>query len=1149
MPTKSWRALGYVPDSDDEDDISTINTQNSSPIHLKIQISHPIAKPSQESPRVETVVDVLVPFDQVDATLLTNVSSSSELSELSDCSLPSPIRTQPTENALTNISVVETPSETHAETGQNWVQRFTERSLRPRRSEQLHPYTIEQEKYRQAFRARGLRPVQIQDDPQIETEEEQEPDKAYSSEEESQIPQPSAIWQSSSPKVPSSRVVPNTIYHDVPNEHRSSSQTMIEYADEFPDLLTILARRKNIPGNVNARPHKRRKIASDHTLATRQVAPGRSPGYEVSDIDVFDIPEAPKQDQRPSRARSGRKFHMPAPLSALPGSFCNSTIMEELSHRTAIQISDGSNSEISQTDDEHSTNEPLLESKEAVQSLGRKIRGVLPRSFATLDFERQKAVASTQTTKVGHQRIAAANSPVRGIARPARKITTRTLMDMAIPGFVGPESDDEQPEIPCEDLPQPRLQDESCMRTDFAVLDPGPSMEDDAIDFLGPSLSRARNKQQINRTKSSSSRQLRLEESLKDFHTPSDAIRNRKTVSTRRRINSGAIRKSRSTTKRRRHMPANVQLGILDVEDSILPGSTIPDFLRIARRQARKDRNFGRHSPSTKYFRLQTMEDTADANELLISWGNGALRQKSIVRERIRKLLHDRSGNPRIQSDSGTPSDFAHTSERASDARLPVPHDRSKAYSDSTLRSRRNITYKQRKLQSFVTRTEHPAIRTAQLESLEKDIDVRNHRSTFQSRLRRVNQEFKRNIIVDSMVGRTMSSDFKTIDNSHISMISPSTHAGDVTKALNHQNPIHRQVLGKRNRRVQRKLMRNREFRQPEQESIADFSHVPDYLDDENIPVQIESSSFLTGFRPSYSIDFDIHPLPQGTFFRSSTFVGSGDFRSIITLHGRDLSVDVGNHIVWFGTAEYSWGPWGHEMERQTRDLMKNFYNDREMAMETSYDEDLHSSSPATLNAITDAIRLMALSNAKWMSFSNTSDSSRFSSVLAQSLAPLLTLTTIHLNQQIKQHSRPGSRLKAFFRLILVQLSLCTQMSTAAKENSFHTGPDEMILHASQSLLDFLFASGTSSIRNFLDHNADHEIREKGIGDECLWVETIVVLHHVLAKIGCGLSFWGMVTKSLQHSIASTHQISVLEIVWHDIMAILPLLEIRNCYK
>src|SRR5207237_728116 len=112
---------------------------------------------------------------------------------------------------------------------------------------------------------------------------------------------------------------------------------------------------------------------------------------------------------------------------------------------------------------------------------------------------------------------------------------------------------------------------------------------------------------------------------------------NRITAGTNASNNSRALKQPRIAASGRKGAKRSSRpklrlppLSIIDSQSVVdQDPASLPDFIKIAMRHARKSSDQGRHSPTGKFIRLQTAADTEEANRTLRDWRANKLMQRS----------------------------------------------------------------------------------------------------------------------------------------------------------------------------------------------------------------------------------------------------------------------------------------------------------------------------------------------------------------------------------------------------------------------------------------------------------------------------------------------------------------------------------------
>jgi hypothetical protein len=300
--------------------------------------------------------------------------------------------------------------------------RYPGRDLRRRNPIQLHPYALEDARYQQELKAHGIKPVRTafggSGMPQDRTTDDSQDQDLFSSSQMSDSAQANSSTNLDinlhSPIVPSSRVgwtTPSRL-----------AALFDDDDDELPEFSAILQ------GEV---PHlhvrKRRKVAHKSPKeASRSLAPNDfhvpelplanpdSPIQEDMDVDTLKIPLSPPRSSSsnmsgtlmvPSKTFGSGKRMTPRGLPTPAASSLTKAPLESRSEK----VDSPDSSEDSELDDSSiSGSAPLtaeIRRRKGILSMRRRIKGVLPASWLTLDLDKQR-------TKAGPGRPSAV-SPVK----------------------------------------------------------------------------------------------------------------------------------------------------------------------------------------------------------------------------------------------------------------------------------------------------------------------------------------------------------------------------------------------------------------------------------------------------------------------------------------------------------------------------------------------------------------------------------------------------------------------------------------------------------------------------------------------------------------------------------------------------------------
>ena len=803
------------------------------------------------------------------------------------------------------------------------------RNLRHRNPIQLHPYAIESEKYRQILHARGLKALRFA---QAESQAQFENDTQSQAFETSQASRSSAPEAQRSP-----RSSPPLLGDDIqPTD------------DDFPDMDALL-RRQSVQYTVHR--YKRRKLREPKfkrppALPARARVPSPEDIHtESGAVDVYDIPPSPplssSQTPNGTRISNGSSFRIPprASPTALPTPVTSSeprnhpqdALLEQEDEGSPsdkdLQSSGGSVSSAASSEDESANH---------IQRVQRKIRGVLPASWLKLDLK-------TQVTKSnkGSSMFTSASPEKRqlhrGVARPVLRDRTRTLRGPISPQEFSTLSDEDSASDTEDKQLQPmdKLNEVIDLDADgdhdtIFVDRLGEAPEEDEIDAMLPSTNRASYRSRKSR---------RRQKMLSDYGLQPLAKKGRnlkesapKTLQARRPL----VAHEAQISKPKFRPP---RLSILDAscQPAKSRGLPTPSFLKIVTRTVRSRRDKGRHSPFRKYLKLATREDDSDANQVLQSWREGSIAPipfGSTVTRLPRKPLLPRSGNSALPPAISSVRIPALSSAQA----VHKPHDPTiESKPRKTQSSLNALVYDQPREDSTRPHevqqpqdVSHPKnafsrqgqlisslrgvdeSRPAMLETLQEDNDRANPQTAFSRALFHVAQH------------NPSSDERPPFWDRFLVKKAFKANSKEVSKTHAHPEDTH---LQKATHKVQSFKSHKQRKRHPRHIDLSPFWSAE--VDTSNSVYRSPSASLqnerfiestgvhgsrlLVGLGPfgtHYTSTFDIVPLPQGTCFHQSTFLGSGDFAKSMRLDVFDLDCHRGFTVLTHEQETFRWGPW-----------------------------------------------------------------------------------------------------------------------------------------------------------------------------------------------------------------------------------------------
>ena len=760
------------------------------------------------------------------------------------------------------------------------------RALRHRNAIQLHPYAIEDEKYRQILKARGLKPLRIaqtQSQRAIDTTEDSQIsnlDVEYghrNTHRSQRTHTPTASCTSPSSESPRSPIFSATdLVAPAGND-----------GHEFPDVDTLL---RAHPRNVVPNGFKRRKGAFTFTKKKRTIPPGeavqktsdnRSPSLNEEDSAMVEFPASPPLSSPASYAETRNTipiFKVPNGVSpvALPTPLTSSEPprhpVRDLSesdefHNKASPYSDAENSESSSRLDD---NRSIEESSDDMKQIQRRIRGVLPASWLKLDIKSRimkfKGIPKTRRS------LTISDGLQRGLAR--RKSAPRNAASLAHREI---SSDEEEPETPPmhnslvtvgldlvsaqSDRSSPESEKDLWLDSRFGEVE-----EDNRVDPMLPSQQRTVPKTRrrgLNISKNSKYNASRkyLSHCTGGHRTPGQQTKLVDNFDKRRR---------------KRLVERPPKLSILDAPtdgtDSASTHKPLPDFLRIAARTARSRRDRGRHSPCRKYLKLATIEDSQEVEHVLDGWRHGRLYSGSRAQSnRWRQPLAVLAGNGESLSPASPSRSKASVSPAA-----PAPAPNNLRFRSSLGKPKKlQQTLDQLFSQLTTSHTPRPTIRKYKYRASNQVSRVTP------SGLLKVSVVPSSNARPAELEGSRKPSE---------QQYSTFEHGLSKISQVNRISPVHIRQPIKRKRTPKQVMLETKTTRDDSHmmaigTPLVHTSCIASQLPNANLrETQSRNSNKLGGLDQNDGnfVELGIEPLPAGTKFGGATFIGSGDFHRYV---------------------------------------------------------------------------------------------------------------------------------------------------------------------------------------------------------------------------------------------------------------------------
>lgn len=1086
-------------------------------------------------------------------------------SDLSDTELHPPA-THATPHRRTAVQVV-IPSSTALQR-QLAEEEARRRNFRQRKPIQLHPYMLEGEIYRREVQSRGLKPV-----PRARSRtppRRQGQDNAESQEEEFNP------FRNDSSSPPDPEIFVST---PVAQPTRNDIQRSISAKRRGPDQS-----HRNSPA-IQLRvpkPSKRRKVTGP--LSQALATPARTSESSPVPLDIWAIPpnsppyssSPPKDTQMAGLLLNRNTESLPTPSNSsslqdeprpLPDS--DSEPMSRSVQKSGGQLRRPTRVilDVQASSDSDEASSASEQEDGELQKVSKKIRGVLPASWLRMDqqaHERRSFLArqrANQETSHSPEPTQQQRGVARRVTRPSGYSVEHTRARPVSDGVVvisDTSDEDLEPSTYCQASNGQGTVDNALIlaaRFDDRYVDSGDDlvgMEHDRLPLPTLGGSGTKRKRQPKITDA-----LERTKRLKVSTTPWTSKSSRLSKLT----SSTSVRKTRTGSKKTRApLPA---LSVMDVD---LP-SDVPQFLKLARRAARRDVNQARQSPRRKQIRLHTAQDTDDANAALRQWRQGLLKPKMKPR-----TCQRRNNGPPVAdmtenlqhitptSNSGKKSETSATVKSVPTTFGSAPRGRKIAATTLQLLqrsstsvskpSRSNKTAKPSTTSGRLTPHKLAPHRIAQLEGDENMFGNVNRKIAFQRGLQRVIQQSSNSQGPKQYFLNPQMARFLDDDDAIPPPLPTVQDVGEFQEQGLKGTSTVRPISVRRSRRKIHATHLDidaREYRQPSEALFEPVSALPVLAATENGFTK-QDQDVLLGLGPvgaQYPVTFDITPLKSDTYFHSDTFVGSEDLQRALSVGkpgARDLDEHAGYCAISHGSTTIRCGPWSDDTYSHICKMLETILPRRS----DDYDEVRDPSSVDALMSLTVVLRLLAAYISTHLSFSDPIDRKDFTTkmrVLSQTLFDRLsTMRSPRGDSQVS--SKPMQIINRALSYLLV---IGTQVYQIAKHIAIIEPDVARLLDTIKSISQVLvedIAQGTLTLYDFHEKNRLHKERENGIRGEGVLVESVVICMHALEMLNVpSASFWDLVSHELSSSTLSANHVQNFDMAWATIFSLLPFTE------
>ncbi|RAO67644.1 uncharacterized protein BHQ10_003656 [Talaromyces amestolkiae] len=1010
------------------------------------------------------------------------------------------------------------------------------RSLRERKEIQMHPYLIEDAKYQSLVRKAGLKPVRV-----VTAESAARHTQGESQESIIGAPEPP-----SSP--PSEFIFPPSSPPDPCKSPASISRQRI------PKDKSQL-----VHDHVQPHSQKRRKLFHDSQVKKhKQQFP--SCKVVIDKADTFVSPNTtqsiqaplspPRSGSVPSAAHVGKDgFRFPRGFTP-PAKTFDTTVQSVSMDATDLTIDDDFDSVAPlDAEDDHITSQTSVEDNEpeesasemAVKQYQRRIKGVLPASWLTLDLK-NKGGKTANPSSDKHQRelLSTRAEPQKGVARPIsrpRSIALESLTPRATFAFLEDSSDSDD-----ADLDAPAA-------VDIQVAKESRKTSADLRKFYDPTNDMDEDIPEDNTLEEIFSPVRRSLFSHNRSHSSIPKTYKRKQVSYRNNQpqKSRPLRQVRlddrtpRPSKRKVRRPQIPNLSILDAPDVARRSrKEQPQFLRVATRQARSRKDQGRSSPSRKVFNMATREETKETNKALWDWKKGSMKQAKLsmtsTPRSARQPLQSLSANRQERTDRNHTSTLPQnsvsderprflreldlTSENLTFAQpLAVPPVKSRVIS-TTMKQSRLVRKNVISRTHAITSLRRNGARPVESEIVGGEAGLSPY--AFSASLAALDKDRKRTFTLDRYISTLEPPDQ---DPSQF----PRPAIQPIPERIENQQPARHKPPRKRI---------------PARAEVIDIDPMPQITASSEpakrthtTPVDNTKrlSNTLYGFGNFrvFSVDFNVLPIRKGTYFHDSTFIGECGLSRSLNINKRNMDQDVGFAVIDLGDQVFRWGPWTEQVSSELgviMDLIKNEIEKYGSLPEISSNSDTFRVFVFVIRWITDT-----------MHFIDPIDRVSFIERVVPFICDLHNhvATACHANH---------SGWQGYLRLASLNMIFANQIRQVASHELVNPSKREDTLNlvktVSRQISSLMYTHhGLQNIRQFNERNQDVNL-ESGIRHGFPAVEAHIILFQILHS---SQEFQGWFNELALLSFAdkaSSSNIQHLEEVWEAVFTTLPLYEI-----
>ncbi|KAL2133588.1 hypothetical protein VTI74DRAFT_2063 [Chaetomium olivicolor] len=1039
-----------------------------------------------------------------------------------------------------------------------------ERSLRPRKPIQQHPYLLENAQYTNIMKSHGVKPIRVIQEPQPtwgRAEEEDSQDQAFEVEESQEASggglegledSGPILFDDDQDELTLTPSLPKTS----PGQHlRASSQQSSAGQtdatslsdDDLPPLERLgpmsAKKRQELKRQrsqlLSSTSRKRARFMPDSSPQGSPPRPAFIPPPPPNVWELSSSPSRPQPSQEWQRnLRTAPKSPAPRPASTAEPSRPSLTDVRRSHGATdsPIVINEDTQSATSDGDSTGSSDSSESDS-DVVRQVSRRIRGVLPASWLRLDRHQEKPAASIlrrRSPEPSPQRVVR-----RGVALPRQASPKPTSTAPVLLFDESEESDGGAPRRTIEaDDPTP---------TPPAIItidedDGATVVEEDTIDWMLPGRNRFGSHNTLGRAK----KPKRSGAQAVFKGRPNQPSRQSKIDQALGRTKHGASSrsaKSRSTNKPRRKgdgSPAPRRLRkraatppLLSILDVVEPDA--PKFVKIAARAVKWKANLGKTGPAKKLISLATRSDNLDALSVLRDWKSGKTRPRIPTpstrkpeKPRSRPALEEIPTNTALRRLPAYPSKLVRQSNL--DGFVNVGNESNVEATESPpishLEARKPV------------RERGPNLHPAQLEAEEGD----DKRRQLNSRKRTLDTFYRRtrrtlDALTDDGLSRVLDFNFTLreppIRENHIDNVEL-----DVEKTSSTENPKLRAA-----RRKLRKGCRPQHVDLEAPQYARANDPLPAHLSViEPQEHHLQSRDKLQGLGPygtHYTHHFEVFPLDRGIFFHESTVIGRGSVRDAIDsgLSGRVRHQRPTGSFSLDGQT-LRWGFWDDKTSSEFGILVD--WVGEQLCSETTEGE---SSGRKAIEAADFVLGYILRSLSIRSDPEEKAFVSRCLEVFSSFLGRFESVDWGAVSESVKR-----AQLEVVVRFTTAMLAVHSLAHASGGDPLQIMKLDELLSKSASITVRRLLECGMEELQTLYGDLQRSTFRERGIRSDQVLANCWVVMIRVLESAGIPrCSFWDVAhSVMLSQQIASGSDAQAFERLWQNTFTLLPLCEIDN---